>query len=127
MRRFLIGLFFVLHGAAHAFVGVRWQDVQHHPIGGTSRASELFGTALFALAFACFLQAGLGVWGIVGLRRIWRPLARIAVAASLLLLFLFITPSLRFTIGVFLDVAALLLADPTLLDESPATVRDGRG
>ncbi len=126
MRRFLVGLFFVLHGFAHALVGIRWQDVQRHPLGGTSSASAICGSALFALTFAGFLQAGLGAWGLIGLRRIWRPLARIAVAASVLLLFLFITPSLRFTVGVFLDVAALLLADPALLDTSPVTVRGER-
>ena len=126
MQRLLIGLCCVVHGAAHAFVGIRWQDVQHHPIGGTREASELLGLALFAISFAGFVQAGLGAWGMVGLHRIWRPLARIAGGASLLLLFLFINPSLRFTIGVFLDVAAFILADPTLLDGAPARAKNAR-
>ena len=115
VRRFIIGSFFLLHGAAHAVVGIRPHDVLRHPPGGTGSAGAFAASALFAIAFGCFAQAGLGAWGLVGLRQIWRPLARIGVAAYALLLFFFITPSLRFAIGIFLDVGALLLADPRLL------------
>ena len=116
MRRFLFGLLYVLHGLAHVFGGIRWQDVQRRPVLGTSSASEVVGTLLFALATTGFVQAGLGAWGLVGMRRIWRPLARLAVAASLLLLLFFIMPSLRLTLGIFLDIVALLLADPMALE-----------
>jgi len=74
VRRFLIGL----HGGAHAFVGIRMQDVPRHPIGGTSNLSA-------------------------------------------------ITPSLPFALGLFLDAVALLLADPALLDSSPAPANGARG
>lgn len=124
VRRLLFGLFFALHGAAHAFGGIRWEDVQRRPVVGTSTASALLGTFLFALTSTGFVQVGLGVWGLAGLRTIWRPLSRVCVVASLLLLLLYIVPSLRLTLGICLDVVALLLADPLLLegDERQRTV-----
>ena len=116
VRHLLFGLFFVLHGAAHAFGGIRWEDVQRRPVVGTSTTSALLGTFLFALTSTGFVQVGLGVWGIAGLRTIWRPLSRVCIVASLLLLLLYIVPSLRLTVGICLDIIALLLADQLLLD-----------
>jgi hypothetical protein len=111
MRRFAIGLFFVLHGLAHAAAGMAAQDVP----GGVEVAfgfgvRVVLATTLFAIATPGFVAAGFGTWGVVGLERWWRVAARSAAVASALLLILFPRGLVDTAIGLAFDVLALLIA-----------------
>lgn len=93
----VLGCFFVLHGFAHAAVGIwaaetgRWWLV----------------ASLWELAMVGFIVAGLGAVGVAGLREVWRAFTLVAASASLLL---FLTsPKSVFLIGVGIDIMALAL------------------
>ncbi len=111
MRRFVVGLFLVLHGLAHAAFGMAAQDlpgVAGNALSGPPRA--WLATALFLGATPGFMAAGFGRLGTVGLARHWRTLAYGATIASVALLLMF---PLGFTItlaGLSFDALALLLA-----------------
>jgi hypothetical protein len=94
MRRTLAGLFFVIHGLAHAASGMGAQDAH----GGVVRVS--LATLLFSLATPGFVVAGLGVWGVPRLERHWRVVAQIAAVASALLLALAWRGILEMSLGL---------------------------
>ena len=93
----LLGSFFVLHGLAHAAVGIwaaetgRWWLV----------------ASLWELAMVGFIVGGLGALGVAGLRDLWRALTLVAASASILLFLS--APNSAFLLGVGIDVTALSL------------------
>ena len=111
MRRFAIGLFLVLHGLAHAAAGTAAQDVPRGIAAALpAGASAPFATLLFIVAMPGFVAAGFGVWGVVGLRRIWGPLTSSAVMASALLIAFYSPPPAQVVAGLVLDGVALALS-----------------
>lgn len=111
MRRFGVGLFLVLHGLAHAAAGTAAQDAPRGIAAALpAGARELLATLLFIVAMPGFVAAGFGVWGTLGLRRIWAPLTSTAVLGSALLLALYSPPSTQLVVGLGLDAAALALS-----------------
>lgn len=96
-RRFA-GLLLVLHGLAHSVFPVR---------GVTARLSTALGqggvTLAWVVALVGFIAAGLGLLGARPYRRAWRPLALVAVVASLAVLVMAWEPDL--VVGAVLDVA----------------------
>src|SRR6478609_7151528 len=104
----LIGGLFILHGLAHAALGIwaaetgRWWVV----------------ASLWELAMVGFIAAGLGALGVAGLRELWRGLTLVAGAASILL---FLTaPHRAFLPGLTVDVVALALISYTGSAPSPS-------
>jgi hypothetical protein len=93
----LIGYFFLLHGLAHAAVGIwaaetgRWWMV----------------ASLWELAMVGFIAAGFGALGVAGLRDSWRAITLAAATASILLFLS--SPHSAFLAGIGVDVAALAL------------------
>ncbi len=93
----LLGSFFVVHGLAHAAVGIwaaetgRWWIV----------------ASLWELAMVGFIVGGLGALGVAGLRDLWRAFTLVAASASLLLFLS--SPNSAFLIGVGIDIIALSL------------------
>ena len=93
----LLGSFFVLHGTAHAAIGIwaaetgRWWLV----------------ASLWELAMVGFILAGLGAVGVAGLRELWRAFTLVAASASLLLFLS--APNSAFLFGVGIDIMALAL------------------
>lgn len=94
----ILGSFFLLHGLAHAAVGMwaaetgRWWMV----------------ASLWELAMVGFVAAGLGALGVAGLRDLWRAIVVVASGASILL---FLTsPRGVFLIGLAIDVTIMALA-----------------
>jgi hypothetical protein len=115
MRRFAIGLFFVLHGLAHAAIGMTAQDAPHGlalAFGPGLRVA--LATTLFVIAMPGFVAAGFGHWGVVGIRHWWRTLARVAAGGSLLLLLFFSTSPAEAIAGLVLDAVAVALTDPRI-------------
>jgi hypothetical protein len=92
-----LGSFFVLHGLAHAAVGIwaaetgRWWLV----------------ASLWELAMVGFIAAGLGALGVAGLRDLWRAFTLVAATASILLFLS--SPNSAFLFGVGIDITALAL------------------
>ncbi len=99
MRRF-IGSLLVLHGIAHAGVGI-WAT----PTGPT-----WFVTLLWWAAMVGFGAAGAGLIGVPRLDRHWRTLAALAAIASILLIAHYPHPVMLFGSGV--DGAILILSLP---------------
>ncbi|HEX6626794.1 MAG TPA: hypothetical protein VF105_02460 [Gemmatimonadaceae bacterium] len=91
----LFGTFLFLHGLAHAGIGM-WA-------GETGR--WWLPISLWELAMVGFLAAGLGAFGVDGLRNFWRPLTVIGAVASLLLLIM--TPGVVLVLGLTVDFLAL--------------------
>lgn len=94
----VLGCFFVLHGLAHAAVGIwaaetgRWWLI----------------ASLWELAMVGFIVAGLGALGLHGLRELWRAFTLIAASASLLLFLS--APHPTFLLGAGIDIMALAVA-----------------
>jgi len=94
----VLGSFFLLHGLAHAAIGVwaaetgRWWMV----------------ASLWELAMVGFLAAGFGALGVSGLRDVWRAIAFVAAGASILLFLS--SPRGVFLVGLSIDVTILALA-----------------
>ena len=92
-----LGSFFVLHGLAHAAIGIwaaetgRWWLI----------------ASLWELAMVGFIVAGLGAIGVAGLRELWRAFTIVAASASLLLFLS--APNSAFLFGVGVDIMALAL------------------
>ena len=86
----------------------------------------VLATTLFGIALPGFVAAGLGCWRVAGLERYWQVLARVAAAASGLLLITFARPLIETTLGLALDAAilALTLRRPALT--MPRAVRQTR-
>lgn len=93
----LFGSFLLLHGLAHAGVGI-WA-------GETGR--WWFVTSLWELAMVGFLAAGLGALGLAGLRDFWRSCTIVASVASMLLLL--VEPAGMLIAGLSIDFIALSL------------------
>jgi hypothetical protein len=94
----ILGYFFLLHGLAHAAVGIwaaetgRWWMV----------------ASLWELAMVGFIAAGFGALGVAGLRDVWRASTIVASSASMLL---FISsPQSAFLLGLGIDITILALA-----------------
>ena len=93
----VLGYFFLLHGLAHAAIGIwaaesgRWWMI----------------ASLWELAMVGFIAAGLGALGVAGFRDLWRGSTMLAAAASILL---FLTsPDKAFLPGLCADIAAFAL------------------
>lgn len=109
MRRFAIGCFLLMHGLAHAAIGMAAQDMARRaPFYPELRVA--LATLLFAVAAPGFVAAGLGSWGVVGLARFRSTVVRAAAAASALLLLGFMRRFSESAIGLGLDVLALAIA-----------------
>ena len=93
----LLGVFFLIHGLAHAGIGM-WA-------GETGR--WWLPISLWELSMVGFLAAGFGAIGVSGLRNYWRPLTIVSAVASLLLLIL--TPGVVLVLGLTVDFIALSL------------------
>ncbi len=94
----VLGYFFLLHGLAHAAVGIwaaetgRWWMV----------------ASLWELAMVGFIAAGFGALGVRGLRDVWRGITLVAASASMLL---FLSgPRSAFVFGLVIDISAMTLA-----------------
>lgn len=109
----ILGYVFLLHGMAHAGVGIwaaetgRWWMV----------------ASLWELAMVGFIAAGLGALGVSGLRDVWRGITLVAASASMLLFLS--SPHSAFLLGLGIDIIALALVayshnDPIAIDP-PAT------
>ena len=96
MKRTLIGIVFVLHGLAHSGLGM-WAM----PLG-----PDWFVVPMWWLAEVGFIVAGFGLLGIPWCRKIWEPVAVVAVASSILLLQRFGSVALAF--GLVLDILILV-------------------
>ncbi|MGZ3565605.1 MAG: hypothetical protein ACXWM4_08725 [Gemmatimonadaceae bacterium] len=94
----ILGYFFLLHGLAHAAVGIwaaetgRWWMV----------------ASLWELAMVGFIAAGFGALGVAGLRDLWRAIAIVAAGASILLFLS--SPRGVFLIGLGIDITFMALA-----------------
>lgn len=98
MRRIALAVLLLLHGFAHASVGV-WAAAQG-PIW--------LVTLLWATAMLGYFAASLGLFRVPLLRRYWKPLLTAATAASILMLTVY---SHRVgLIGAFIDVALYMFA-----------------
>ena len=98
MRRIALATVLLLHGLAHASVGV-W---------ASSEGPLWLVTVLWAAAMLGYFAAALGLFRVPLLRRYWRPLLTAATAASILMLTLY---SERVgLIGALVDVALYMFA-----------------
>lgn len=94
----ILGYVFLLHGMAHAGVGIwaaetgRWWMV----------------ASLWELAMVGFIAAGFGALGARGLRDVWRGITLVAASASMLLFLS--SPHSAFLLGLGIDIGALALA-----------------
>jgi hypothetical protein len=110
----ILGSFFLLHGLAHAAIGIwaaetgRWWMV----------------ASLWELAMVGFIAAGFGALGVTGLRDLWRAIAVVAAGASILLFLS--SPRGVFLIGLGIDVTIMGLAvysqSATVAIDTPLTV-----
>ena len=124
--RILIAVFFIVHGLMYAGLtnvpmpepgGLRtpfwpswwrpnvdnqWLAVK---LGLPSDAVRLIGSALWMLALAGFVLAGLGLLGIPGLKAVWVPASGAAAAVSLVLFLFYWHP--WFVVGAGINVAVL--------------------
>ena len=116
-----LGLLLVLHGLAHIAIGTGVQDAPYHGVAGwlPARVSVVLGTLLFLLVTPGFVAAGLGVWNVPGLRRIWPALVKTCVLASFLLFALAAPPAGQLMVGLFLDLAVLAFSDILGADTEP--------
>lgn len=109
----ILGYFFLLHGLAHAAVGIwaaetgRWWMV----------------ASLWELAMVGFIAAGFGALGVAGLRDVWRAITIVASSASMLLFLS--SPRSAFLLGLGIDIMILALAaysrDATLAMDTPVS------
>ncbi|MGB5844295.1 MAG: hypothetical protein WBG94_07620 [Anaerolineales bacterium] len=121
--KIIIALFLIAHGLVHA--GLAAAPNPNAPdakagafftsperswllpkLGLDASAVQWLGIILVALATLGFVLAGLGVFGVPGLTEIWRTVAVISAALSLLLLVLFWHPWL--IVGVLIDIGVLV-------------------
>jgi hypothetical protein len=86
MRRIFLGSTLVLHGLAHAAIGMAAQDGAARSHAGAAEPKLIIASAAFATAMGGFVAAGFGVLGVGGLAPRWRGLTALAVMASATLL-----------------------------------------
>ncbi|MGZ3564948.1 MAG: hypothetical protein ACXWM4_05380, partial [Gemmatimonadaceae bacterium] len=93
----VLGSFFLLHGLAHAAIGIwaaetgRWWVV----------------ASLWELSMVGFIAAGFGALGVRRLRDAWRGITFVAASASILLFLS--SPHSAFLLGLGIDITALAL------------------
>jgi hypothetical protein len=73
MRRVLLGWFLMLHGIAHAFVGL-WSSTD---------GSMWAVSVLWAIACVAYMTSGLGILRVPRLRHVWKQALVVATAASI--------------------------------------------
>lgn len=93
----LLGYFFLLHGLAHAGIGV-W---------AAETGRWWVAASLWELAMVGFIAAGFGALGVAGLRDLWRALTFVAACASILLFLS--SPHTAFLFGLGADIMSLAL------------------
>ena len=98
MKRVLLGLFVLLHGFAHAAIGV-W---------ALGDGSPWVVTPLWGVAMLGYLAAGFGILRVPVLRHWWKQILVVATAASLILLLVF-SHGLSL-IGALIDVLLIVVA-----------------
>ncbi len=136
--RVLIGLFLILHGLAHSRAGTVLIDPARswRLVDGTVLGSVMVWITgiLWTTSMLGFVAGGLGLLGVVGLRRYSRRLVFVAAVASVILLALAAKPYAL--AGAFIDVALFILLGftasrslrarwlwhPTLLEQPPGVV-----
>jgi hypothetical protein len=96
MRRVLLGWFLILHGIAHAFVGL-WSSAE----GSISTVS-----ALWAIASVAYMAAGLGLLRVPRLRRVWKQTLVVATITSIAFTAWYMPP--WGALGLVLDMLAFL-------------------
>lgn len=133
--KILIVLFLIAHGLVHAGLaaapdpkdpeekaGAFFTSAKRSwllPKFGLSPAMiQWIGIGLVSLATLGFVLAGLGVFGVAGLDTIWRTIAIISAATSLLLLILFWHRWL--VVGVLIDL--VILAEILWINWLPANI-----
>ena len=89
------GVFLILHGLAHAGIGL-WAG---------ENGRWWLPISLWELSMVGFLAAGFGAIGVGGLKEIWRPLTILGAVSSLVLLIL--TPAMVLVLGLTADFIAL--------------------
>jgi hypothetical protein len=94
----ILGYVFLLHGLAHAAVGI-W---------AAETARWWMVASLWELAMVGFIAAGFGALGVTGLRNAWRGITLVAASASMLLFLS--SPHSAFPPGLGIDIVALALA-----------------
>ncbi|HEY5020965.1 MAG TPA: hypothetical protein VII30_00625 [Gemmatimonadaceae bacterium] len=93
----ILGYFLLLHGVAHAAVGIWAAETGHW----------WMVASLWELAMVGFIAAAFGALGVSGLRDAWRGITIVAASASMLL---FLTsPHRAFLLGLGIDIMALAL------------------
>jgi len=111
MLRTLLGLFLILHGLAHALPGMPTDAGDSSLLfwlGVDASATRAVGTLLWAIALVGFVAAGLGAWGVKGLRPNLAAVAGMAATASLALFLLYWQPFLW--LAVLIDIAIIAVA-----------------
>lgn len=120
--KILIAIFLIAHGLVHAGLaaapdpkdpdekaGAFFTSAKRSwllsKLGLSPNAIQWIGIGLVSLSTIGFVLAGLGVFGVAGLDTIWRTIAIISAAISLLLLILFWHRWL--VIGVLIDLVIL--------------------
>lgn len=120
--KILIAIFLIAHGLVHAGLaaapdpkdpdekaGAFFTSAKRSwllsKLGLSPNAIQWIGIGLVSLSTIGFVLAGLGVFGVAGLDTIWRTIAIISAATSLLLLILFWHRWL--VIGVLIDLVIL--------------------
>jgi hypothetical protein len=123
MLKIVLGIFVVAHGLVHAILAIAPNPADSDakpgafftaserswllpPLGLNATAIQWIGIILVALSTLGFVLAGLGIFGVAGLSAIWRTLAVVSAAISLLLLISFWHPWLP--VGVLIDMAILV-------------------
>ena len=121
--KIIIALFLIAHGLVHAGLAAapNPNDTEAKPgafftsperswllpqLGLNAAAVQWIGIILVAVATLGFVLAGLGVFGVPGLAEIWRTMAVISAAVSLLLLVLFWHPWI--IVGALIDIGILI-------------------
>ena len=138
MSEVTIAVFLIAHGLVHSLLAIApdpgdpaakagafftaanrsWLLPQLN-LDGT--AVQRIGIILVGLSTAGFVLAGVGILGVSGLAALWRPLAVLSAAVSLLLLGLFWHPWLP--VGVLIDGG--VLASMLLFSWPPANMFGG--
>jgi hypothetical protein len=107
--RLAVGGFLVLHGLAHSLAGVTATNAAalrtFESPDASSAVSLWMAAVLWSVASGGFVASGLALMGTPMLRGLWRRLALVAAAASLLLIVEYV--SYGVTLGVVLDLAVL--------------------
>ena len=110
MKRGIVAALILLHGLAHASVGI-W---------ASSEGPAYLVTPLWAMAMLGYIAAALGLWRVPVLRMHWKQLLLAATIASLVMLMLY--TELVGLIGAVISVSLLLAAFTWAQPEADAAV-----